>query len=131
MSIPDILRQFVSEDELILYGGMISAIPGIIFMVGLGVSILRIHFAIKHDGKEPPGLGVITLMEFPFALMSSDCRFKKKIQYQAEHGVDYASINYALIYPFIKPKDRYVARAWMFFGLLSLVWGSLVSWLYP
>ena len=125
------LRQYISEPNLILYGGLLTLVPCFIFMVTLGISIFRIHFAIKRDGKESLGLGLISLIEFSIALRWSENRLRKKIQQQEEYGVDVVSINYALIRSYIKPIDNFIARAWWYFGILAFIWLFLSYWLYP
>ncbi len=125
------LRQYVSEPNLILYGGLLTLVPCFIFMVALGISILRIHFAIKRDGKEPPGLGVFSLIEFVSALKATKPQYEKQLQSQAEHGTPWISIDYALIRSYIKPIDNFIARAWWYFGILAFIWLFLSYWLYP
>ena len=78
MSAADFLRQYISETNLILYGGLLTIVPGSFFMLALYISILRVHFAIKRDGKESPGLGLISLIEFSIALRWSENRLRKK-----------------------------------------------------
>ncbi|WP_157682425.1 hypothetical protein [Nitrincola nitratireducens] len=129
MSAADFLRQYISETNLILYGGLLTIVPGSFFMLALYISILRVHFAIKRDGKEPLGLGPIWLIELATAFMVTKSQYNKTIKHQAEHGVDL--VPYALIQPYIKPMDRFIARAWIFFGALLLPWIMLDMWLYP
>ena len=129
MSAADFLRQYISETNLILYGGLLTGVPSFFFMLALYISILRVHFAIKRDGKEPPGLGPISLIELATAFIVTQSQYKKKIQVQAQQNIGFVS--YALIQPYIKPMDRFIARAWMFFGALLLPWIMLDMWLYP
>lgn len=129
MSAADFLRQYISETNLILYGGLLAGVPSFFFMLALYISILRIHFAIKRDGKQPPGLGPISLIELATAFIVTQSQYKKKIQVQAQQNIGFVS--YALIQPYIKPMDRFIARAWIFFGALLLPWIMLDMWLYP
>ena len=129
MSAADFLRQYISETNLILYGGLLTGVPSFFFMLALYISILRVHFAIKRDGKEPPGLGPISLIELATAFIVTQSQYKKKIQVQAQQNIGFVS--YALIQPYIKPMDRFIARAWIFFGALLLPWIMLDMWLYP
>ena len=130
MNIPDFFQSYIPKDAYLALG-VFFGVPGFLFMIALGISILRTHFAIKRDGKEPPGLGPISLIELGFAFMVSECQFKKKMQHQAEHGVDLISVDYALIQPYIKPMDRLIARGWVFFGSLVCLLGFSYGWLYP
>jgi len=126
----ELMRGIITQDVIFIFGGL-TMIPSFFCMVALYISILRVHFAIKRDGKEPPGLGPISLIEYSFAFKATKLQYEKQIQYQAEHGVNIVSIDYALIQPYIKPMDRLFARGWMLLGALFGVCIIFAYWLYP
>ena len=130
MGIPDLVRNYIPQDTYIALIGLFG-VPAFFCMIALYISILRIHFAIKRDGKEPPGLGPISLIEFAFSFIVTEHQFNKKVLHQAEHGVDLISIDYVLIQPYIKPIDRFVARGWALLGSLVCLLGFPYDWLYP
>ena len=127
-SFTELMRGIITENVLGLYMGL-TGIPGFFCMVALYISILRVHFAMKRDGKEPPGLGPIWLIELATAFMVTQSQYNKTIKHQAEHGVDL--VPYALIQPYIKPMDRLFARTWLFAGALLIASFPFAYWLYP
>ena len=129
-SFTELMRGIITENVLGLYMGL-TGIPGFFCMIALYISILRIHFAMKRDGKEPPGLGVLSLIEFVSAFKATKPQYEKQLQYQSEHGVPWISIDYALIQPYIKPMDRFLARGWLLLGALFFVCIPFAYWLYP
>ena len=129
-SFTELMRGVITEDVFFIYVGL-TGIPGFLCMVALYISILRVHFAIKRDGKEPPGLGVFSLIEFVSAFKATKPQYEKQLQYQAEHGVPWISIDYALIQPYIKPIDRFFARTWLYSVALLIASFPIGYWLYP
>ena len=127
-SFTEFMRGIITEDVFFIYVGL-AAIPGFFCMIALYISILRIHFAIKRDGKEPPGLGPISLIEMTTALKATHSQYEKKIQIQAQQNVGFVS--YALIQPYIKPMDRFFSRVWHLSGALLLISLPFAYWLYP
>ena len=61
--------------------------------------------------------------------MVTQPQYNKTIKHQAEHGVDL--VPYALIQPYIKPMDRFFARACIILGALFFVSFPFGYWLYP
>ena len=127
-SFTELMRGVITEDVFFIYVGL-TGLPGFLCMVALYFSILRVHFAIKRDGKEPPGLGPIWLIELATAFMVTKSQYNKTIKHQAEHGVDL--VPYALIQPYIKPVDRLFARGCVLLGTLLIVSFPFAYWLYP
>ena len=60
-SFTELMRGVITEDVFFIYVGL-TGIPGFFCMIAIYIAILRVHFAIKRDGKEPPGLGPIWLI---------------------------------------------------------------------
>ena len=129
-SFTELMRGIITENVLGIFG-VLTAILGFFCMMALYISILRVHFAIKRDGKEPPGLGPISLIEYSFAFKATKSQYDKQLQYQAENGVPWVSIDYALIQPYIKPMDRFFARGWLLSAALLCVCIVFAYWLYP
>ena len=127
-SFTEFMRGIITENVLGLFG-VLAGIPGFFCMIALYISILRIHFAIKRDGKEPPGLGPISLIEMTTALKATHSQYEKKIQIQAQQNVGFVS--YALIQPYIKPMDRFFSRVWHLSGAVLCVCIAFAYWLYP
>ena len=127
-SFTELMRGIITQDIILIFGA-VTGIPSFFCMVALYISILRVHFAMKRDGKEPPGLGPIWLIELSTAFMVTQSKYNKTIKQQAEHGVDL--VPYALIQPYIKPMDRFFARGWYLLGTLLLVCIVFIYWLYP
>ena len=127
MNIPSLVQSYIPQDTYIALMGLFG-VPGFFCMIALYISILRVHFAIKRDGKEPLGLGPIWLIELATAFMVTKSRYNRTIKHQAEHGVDL--VPYALIEPYIRPSDRYIARIWALCGFLVCFLGFPYDWLY-
>ena len=126
----ELMRGIITQDIILIFGAL-AMILGFLCMIALYISILRVHFAIKRDGNEPPGLGPISLIEYTYAFKATKPQYKKQLQYQAEHGVPWISIDYALIQPYIKPIDRFFARTWLYSVALLIASFPIGYWLYP
>ncbi|MFN3883023.1 MAG: hypothetical protein ACK4L8_16505 [Nitrincola lacisaponensis] len=128
LHLTDFSRRYITE-EFMLYFGLVAAGFGTIFMIALFCSILRIHFSIKRDGKNPPALHLLTLFGYSDILSASQIKIKKRLKKEEFKGSGFL-LNTALIYPYVKPIDRFIARAWFFFGFLVCVFVVFYRWLY-
>ena len=124
----DLIRDIITQDVVFIFGAL-TGIPAFFSMIALYITFLRVHFAMKRDGKEPPGLGPIWLIELATAFMVTQSQYNKTIKHQAEHSVDL--VPYALIQPYIKPMDRFFARGWLLSAALLCVCIPFAYWLYP
>lgn len=125
-------RSYITEDFM-LYFGLLAVVPGLLFMIALFFSILRIKYAITRDGKEAPALHFLNLTLYFAVIVNSHKSSEKALKKEQTQGLTERSVvlvTTMLVYPYVRPIDRFIARAWVFFGILLGVCVVLFYWLY-
>ena len=119
--VADLLRLVIPPD-LLVYAFVISFVIGMLSFFASYLSFMRIRYSMKRDGKNPPAIFVVWGGVEYFLLCSrSQKKLKKRMEAEAENEGEtmsnwgYLSTTEAL--PYVKPIDRFLARAAYLFPL--------------